>query len=561
MKFSSARDGESTFAPSSVHGVLQSSGRPLDGATRAFMEPRFGRDFSRVRVHNDATAAATADSIGARAYTVGPHIAFASGQFETATRVGRQLLAHELAHVLQQTAGEGRAELSLARSIDERPQLQVSSSGPVVQMQARGSAGGCGVCLGGDSRAAGKIAHDEIQDAFKALDTEVHSELPVQVVKPGEKAPFVPELDLAKESYSNLFGRVIEIGEIKPLDDANTQLAVGRRQLGDYARELKFTYDEVFRLKSAPPSNIPFINPNNPPGCPPQIIEVQLTEPGIYQYYCEPPWSKLVTDPNCKCASGKQKEKKQQASVVKAVGKPEEKKTQPAATKGHLYVESVDPYFRELASHVPQREVAAGEKFIVAVNSDFYKQALAQKQAQEMERTRRTLSVDPRNVPILGITAPLIPIARLFGPLELGIAMVGLVALAVAAAPEEAAAGAGATAAAGGGTAVAATATGTAAAEGGQVISLTARIAARRAAAVTSEVITAAKAAAAAAALLYIGTSSKDAEAATKPYVGKRMLSMIKITGSGDQAKLGEEITVGGQSYTVIMGLGTVSKP
>jgi len=89
-------------APPVVDEVLRASGRPLDPATRAFFEPRFGADFSRVRVHDGAVAADAARAIDARAYTRGHDIAFASGQFAPHSHAGRLLLAHELAHVVQQ---------------------------------------------------------------------------------------------------------------------------------------------------------------------------------------------------------------------------------------------------------------------------------------------------------------------------------------------------------------------------------------------------------------------------------------------------------------------------
>jgi hypothetical protein len=91
--------------PPIVHEVLRSPGQPLDGETRAFMEPRFGYDFSRVRVHTDSRAAASAASIGAAAYTAGQNIAFAGGQYDAASAPGRRLLAHELTHVVQQQPG------------------------------------------------------------------------------------------------------------------------------------------------------------------------------------------------------------------------------------------------------------------------------------------------------------------------------------------------------------------------------------------------------------------------------------------------------------------------
>jgi hypothetical protein len=88
--------------PPIVNEVLSSPGHPLDAGTRAFMESRFGHDFSQVRVHDDALAAESARAVNARAYTVGRDIAFASGQYQASTPEGAALLAHELAHTVQQ---------------------------------------------------------------------------------------------------------------------------------------------------------------------------------------------------------------------------------------------------------------------------------------------------------------------------------------------------------------------------------------------------------------------------------------------------------------------------
>jgi hypothetical protein len=89
-------------APPIVHHTLQQPGRPLDAPTRSFMEARFGQDFGRVRVHTDTLAANSADSVSARAYTVGYNIIFGGGQYAPDTHSGRHLMAHELAHVVQQ---------------------------------------------------------------------------------------------------------------------------------------------------------------------------------------------------------------------------------------------------------------------------------------------------------------------------------------------------------------------------------------------------------------------------------------------------------------------------
>src|SRR5262245_16239926 len=91
--------------PPIVNEALQSPGQPLDSATRAVMEPRFGHDFSRVRVHLNARAAESARAVGALAYTAGHDIVFGDQQYAPDSPEGRRLIAHELTHVVQQGAG------------------------------------------------------------------------------------------------------------------------------------------------------------------------------------------------------------------------------------------------------------------------------------------------------------------------------------------------------------------------------------------------------------------------------------------------------------------------
>jgi len=92
-------------APQIVQDVLSSPGEPLDAATRAFFEGRLGHDFRQVRVHSDAKAGISARAIGALAYSIGQHIAFGQRQYRPHTNEGKRLLAHELAHVVQQVNG------------------------------------------------------------------------------------------------------------------------------------------------------------------------------------------------------------------------------------------------------------------------------------------------------------------------------------------------------------------------------------------------------------------------------------------------------------------------
>ena len=180
LQRSATSSGPTNFAPSIVHEVLRTPGQPLDHATRAFFEPRFGHDFSRtpvtsvaasslqhkltvgapntreefeadrvadsvmnmshrvasptasepvhdfsqVRIHADSRAAASAQAVNARAYTVGHDIVFADQQYAPHTSAGRRLLAHELTHTVQQTGSGGSPSASLQRTIGDGHDLQ-----------------------------------------------------------------------------------------------------------------------------------------------------------------------------------------------------------------------------------------------------------------------------------------------------------------------------------------------------------------------------------------------------------------------------------------------------
>jgi peptidoglycan hydrolase-like protein with peptidoglycan-binding domain len=100
--------GGASRAPAVTPGLqarisgLRGAGQPLSQSDRAFFEPRFGYDFSRVRIHADSRAADTAKALDARAYTVGNDIFLGQGQYDPGFGTGRSLLAHELTHVIQQ---------------------------------------------------------------------------------------------------------------------------------------------------------------------------------------------------------------------------------------------------------------------------------------------------------------------------------------------------------------------------------------------------------------------------------------------------------------------------
>jgi len=96
--------------------ALQGGGQPLPSSERAFFEPRFGVDFSQIRIHTGAQAAQAAAAIQARAFTIGSDIAFAPGEYRTSGGPReRTLIAHELAHTIQQGETVRRAPVQTPR--------------------------------------------------------------------------------------------------------------------------------------------------------------------------------------------------------------------------------------------------------------------------------------------------------------------------------------------------------------------------------------------------------------------------------------------------------------
>lgn len=100
----SSRDLVGSEAPVIVEEVLATPGKPLQDSVRRSLEPSFGYDFSRIRVHDDSKSAESGDAAKALAYTVGRHVVFARGQYALGTSQGDRLLAHELTHTIQQGA-------------------------------------------------------------------------------------------------------------------------------------------------------------------------------------------------------------------------------------------------------------------------------------------------------------------------------------------------------------------------------------------------------------------------------------------------------------------------
>ncbi|NEN88189.1 MAG: DUF4157 domain-containing protein [Okeania sp. SIO3H1] len=110
------------------------TGQPLPESTRAFMEPRFGADFSRVRVHTDSSAVQMNKELGAQAFTHGNDVYFNSGKFNPESSSGKKLLAHELTHTIQQTGGV-QAKL-INKKAKQENKIQAKAVFPVQRKEA-----------------------------------------------------------------------------------------------------------------------------------------------------------------------------------------------------------------------------------------------------------------------------------------------------------------------------------------------------------------------------------------------------------------------------------------
>jgi hypothetical protein len=136
-------------------------GSPLDPATRTFMEPRLGHDFSAVRVYADEQAHQAAQAIQARAFTVGQNIWFARGAFAPSTDQGRHLLAHELIHTLQQRhLAVAHTAMTIQRSICPTACEAPVSRGELCR-SSRVTRDGCGTSDAQDD--SNKISHIRVQ--------------------------------------------------------------------------------------------------------------------------------------------------------------------------------------------------------------------------------------------------------------------------------------------------------------------------------------------------------------------------------------------------------------
>jgi len=151
-------------APPIVHDVLRSSGAALDASTRAYMEPRFGHSFADVRVHADGQAAESAAAVGAHAYAIGRDVVFGAGKYAPASADGRRLIAHELAHVVQQRGSASTLSPSLeVGPVDAPEEREAEHAAGAV------AGGGRAAVAAGGAPALRRVPGKDAQESWDAL--------------------------------------------------------------------------------------------------------------------------------------------------------------------------------------------------------------------------------------------------------------------------------------------------------------------------------------------------------------------------------------------------------
>jgi uncharacterized protein DUF4157 len=155
--------------PPIVRDTLHGPSQPLDASARAFVEPRFGYDFSQVRVHSGLLARQSAREVRAAAYTLGQHVVFGDGGFRLASDDGRRLLAHELTHVVQQSAGTPVLQRAPAKDAPppSSPMTEAEAEAWYRQMNVDEASADPAPRAEGDLDLSGQALEDSVQESLQ----------------------------------------------------------------------------------------------------------------------------------------------------------------------------------------------------------------------------------------------------------------------------------------------------------------------------------------------------------------------------------------------------------
>ncbi len=199
-----------TGVPDPVRDVISSRGRSLDGSIQRAMENRMGDSFGDVRIHTGSTAAAACESINARAFTVGNHIAFNSGEYDPSSPEGQHVLAHELAHVCQQTQGAVSMlpQEDVELEVDPDPALEREAE-ETAQQAMKGSALGIQRMADTEVHVQRYAAQAEVDVAAHNESTEVAKQMltaaGTETVKRLVPNELIAALEVAKQSTQDDF--------------------------------------------------------------------------------------------------------------------------------------------------------------------------------------------------------------------------------------------------------------------------------------------------------------------------------------------------------------------
>jgi hypothetical protein len=254
--------------PPIVGEVLRQQGQPLDASTREYMQSRMGHDFGAVRVHTDARAAESANAVDAQAYTVGTSVVFGHGQYSPATSEGKNLLAHELTHVMQQSSGAvngtGSGRLVMGpddgheRAADQAANRIAANSGTTrVDQAPRGSAGQTADFEGRLLQRQPKGKGPSIEDRLSALeaahrrDAAENEKLRTKLSEDEEKIKGLEsELGGVEKTQESQAGQLqSQAGQLKSQAETQTDQATALAQQS-LIGEIQTKFQEIVRFST-----------------------------------------------------------------------------------------------------------------------------------------------------------------------------------------------------------------------------------------------------------------------------------------------------------------------
>jgi hypothetical protein len=227
-------------APPSVQATLTSPGQPLTPAERTFFEPRFGMDFSQVRVHTNDLAQQSARDLHALAYTVGSHVVFGSGSHAPASTAGRRLLAHELTHVVQQS--QRRSPLISNQStqgLRQNAGFSISAGPPMSDVNIQAI-----------STSRQSMSRQESAKTINAREVEVNDRPPGQAFTTGVPQDFQPLKHSESEQGED---HQMRTTQIQPLSSTNEHIQRQVSQPCDSVADTQERWNRLVELQFMPP--------------------------------------------------------------------------------------------------------------------------------------------------------------------------------------------------------------------------------------------------------------------------------------------------------------------